>query len=269
MAQALIGGLVKAGRPGASIIVIEPSEGTRRRLVGQFGVSARSAPGPFLEMAELLVWAVKPQNFEIAAARVRRSCRRRAAGERHGRRAQRRGRRRDRQRARHPRHAEHAGADRPGHRRAVRARGRHRRGSRRRDRPARADRRADLGRRGSAARCGDGVVGIGPGLCLSPSRGAARGRAADGACPGRGAPPRRADRRRLGRAGRRVARFARRAAPDRHLARRHDRGGDGGARDARRARRLHRRRAGRAREGRGARQARRRRPIDPVAASSP
>jgi pyrroline-5-carboxylate reductase len=68
MAQALVGGLVKAGRPGASIIVIEPSEGTRRRLVGQFGVSARSAPGPFLEMAEILVWAVKPQNFEIAAS---------------------------------------------------------------------------------------------------------------------------------------------------------------------------------------------------------
>jgi len=68
MAQALVGGLVKAGRPGASIIVIEPSEGTRRRLVGQYGVSARSAPGPFLEMAEILVWAVKPQNFEIAAA---------------------------------------------------------------------------------------------------------------------------------------------------------------------------------------------------------
>ena len=67
MAQALIGGLVKAGRPGASIIVIEPSEGTRRRLVGQYGVSARSAPGPFLEMAEILVWAVKPQNFEVAA----------------------------------------------------------------------------------------------------------------------------------------------------------------------------------------------------------
>src|SRR5215212_3566670 len=67
MAQALVGGLVKAGRPGASIIVIEPSEGTRRRLVGQYGVSARSAPGPFLEMAEILVWAVKPQNFQVAA----------------------------------------------------------------------------------------------------------------------------------------------------------------------------------------------------------
>ena len=68
MAQALIGGLVKAGRPGASIIVIEPSEGTRRRLVGQFGVSARSAAGPSLTMAEIVVWAVKPQTFVAAAA---------------------------------------------------------------------------------------------------------------------------------------------------------------------------------------------------------
>ena len=68
MAQALIGGLVKAGRPGASIVVVEPSEGTRRRLVGQFGVSARSAAGPAMEMAEIVVWAVKPQTFEAAAA---------------------------------------------------------------------------------------------------------------------------------------------------------------------------------------------------------
>jgi pyrroline-5-carboxylate reductase len=67
MAQALIGGLVKAGRPGASIVVIEPSEGTRRRLVGQYGVSARSAAGPSLEMAEIVVWAVKPQTFDAAA----------------------------------------------------------------------------------------------------------------------------------------------------------------------------------------------------------
>ncbi|MEO5843339.1 MAG: pyrroline-5-carboxylate reductase [Caldimonas sp.] len=67
MAQALIGGLVKAGRPGNSIVVVEPSEGTRRRLVGQFGVSARSAAGPAMEMAEIVVWAVKPQSFDAAA----------------------------------------------------------------------------------------------------------------------------------------------------------------------------------------------------------
>jgi len=67
MAQALVGGLLKAGRTAASIIVIDPSEGTRRRLVGQFGVTARSAAGPSLEMADIVVWAVKPQNFEAAA----------------------------------------------------------------------------------------------------------------------------------------------------------------------------------------------------------
>ncbi|HEY3635692.1 MAG TPA: pyrroline-5-carboxylate reductase [Caldimonas sp.] len=67
MAQALVGGLVKGGRPGASIIVIEPSEATRRRLVGRYGATARSAAGPFMEAAEIIVWAVKPQAFEAAA----------------------------------------------------------------------------------------------------------------------------------------------------------------------------------------------------------
>jgi pyrroline-5-carboxylate reductase len=67
MAQALVGGLVKGGRPGASIIVIEPSEATRRRLVGRYGATARSAAGPFMEAAEIVVWAVKPQAFEAAA----------------------------------------------------------------------------------------------------------------------------------------------------------------------------------------------------------
>ena len=68
MAQAIIGGLVKAGRPGASLVVIEPSEGTRRQLVGRFGVKAQSAAGPALAAAEIVVWAVKPQAFEAAAA---------------------------------------------------------------------------------------------------------------------------------------------------------------------------------------------------------
>ncbi|MEO8836273.1 MAG: pyrroline-5-carboxylate reductase [Caldimonas sp.] len=67
MAQAIIGGLVKAGRPGASIVVIEPSEGARRRLAGRFGVIARSTVTPALSAAEVVVWAVKPQTFEAAA----------------------------------------------------------------------------------------------------------------------------------------------------------------------------------------------------------
>jgi pyrroline-5-carboxylate reductase len=67
MAQALVGGLVKAGRPGASIVVVEPNEVTRRKLVGRYGATARSAAGPAIEVAEIVVWAVKPQAFEAAA----------------------------------------------------------------------------------------------------------------------------------------------------------------------------------------------------------
>ena len=67
MAQALVGGLVKAGRPGRSIVVVEPNETTRRRVVGRYGATARSEAGPAIEVAEIIVWAVKPQAFEAAA----------------------------------------------------------------------------------------------------------------------------------------------------------------------------------------------------------
>ena len=49
-------------------------------------------------------------------------------------------------------------------------------------RAARADRRAGLGRRGGGARRGDRALGLGPGLRLPAARGDARGRPADGAC---------------------------------------------------------------------------------------
>jgi pyrroline-5-carboxylate reductase len=67
MAQALVGGLVKAGRPGPSIVVVEPNETTRRKLAGRYGATARSAAGAAIEVAEIVVWAVKPQAFEAAA----------------------------------------------------------------------------------------------------------------------------------------------------------------------------------------------------------
>ena len=79
MAQALVGGLVKAGRPGRSIVVVEPNETTRRRLVGRYGATARSEPGPAIEVAEIVVWAVKPQAFEAAA----RECEGKVAGALH------------------------------------------------------------------------------------------------------------------------------------------------------------------------------------------
>ena len=95
MAQALIGGLVKAGRPGASIIVIEPSEGNAAPPASASTASARARRRAVLEMAEIVVWAVKPQTFEAAAA----PCAGHVAGalqrERDGGRSQRRDRRRD------------------------------------------------------------------------------------------------------------------------------------------------------------------------------
>jgi pyrroline-5-carboxylate reductase len=67
MASALIGGLRQAGRPGESIIVIEPDDGQRARLTLQYGVHARVAAEPALAAAAMIVWAVKPQVFAEAA----------------------------------------------------------------------------------------------------------------------------------------------------------------------------------------------------------
>ena len=68
MASALIGGLVRAGRAPADILVIEPSAAQRDKLVADFGVATLAAAGPPLAQAGLLVWAVKPQLFAQAAA---------------------------------------------------------------------------------------------------------------------------------------------------------------------------------------------------------
>ena len=43
MASAVIGGLRKAGRPAASIIVVEPFEAQRDKLAQAFGVAAQAA----------------------------------------------------------------------------------------------------------------------------------------------------------------------------------------------------------------------------------
>ncbi|WP_374586335.1 pyrroline-5-carboxylate reductase [Ideonella dechloratans] len=68
MASAIIGGLVRAGHPASTILVVEPSPEQALRLRGQFGVQADAAAGPALAAAGLIVWAVKPQVFEVAAA---------------------------------------------------------------------------------------------------------------------------------------------------------------------------------------------------------
>lgn len=67
MASALIGGLLKAGRPADSVIVIEPFEAQREKLASAFGISAQAAASDALAAASLVVWAVKPQLFAEAA----------------------------------------------------------------------------------------------------------------------------------------------------------------------------------------------------------
>lgn len=71
MASALIGGLVQAGRPASSIVVVEPCEPQRDKLLQQFGIHARAAADAALQHAATVVWAVKPQTFADAAASCR------------------------------------------------------------------------------------------------------------------------------------------------------------------------------------------------------
>ncbi|WP_157267504.1 pyrroline-5-carboxylate reductase [Azohydromonas aeria] len=68
MAGALIGGLLQSGRPASSILVVEPMEAQRVKLLQTFGVVALPAAAPALSQAQVVVWAVKPQLFREAAA---------------------------------------------------------------------------------------------------------------------------------------------------------------------------------------------------------
>ncbi|MEO6032365.1 MAG: pyrroline-5-carboxylate reductase [Burkholderiaceae bacterium] len=68
MASAIVGGLVKSGRPASSILVIDPGDAPRTRLASEFGVRTRAAADAALAGAEMVVWAVKPQYFQAAAA---------------------------------------------------------------------------------------------------------------------------------------------------------------------------------------------------------
>ncbi len=67
MASAIIGGLLNKGFLPAQIDVVEPFADTQQRLKDSFGITAYPKPGVFLESADLVVWAVKPQVFKEAA----------------------------------------------------------------------------------------------------------------------------------------------------------------------------------------------------------
>ena len=68
MASAILGGLLRAGRTPDSLIVVEPYEPQRQKLAAELGLRALAAPDASLARAGLVVWAVKPQLFQAAAA---------------------------------------------------------------------------------------------------------------------------------------------------------------------------------------------------------
>ena len=71
MASAIIGGLLRQGMAPSQILVVEPFEPTRQKLLADFGLHALPEAGPALQQAGLVVWAVKPQTFKEAAGQTR------------------------------------------------------------------------------------------------------------------------------------------------------------------------------------------------------
>jgi pyrroline-5-carboxylate reductase len=71
MASAIIGGLIKQGRPASSFEVVEPYDQARLMLKDKFGIVAHEEAGAFLAGVSLVVWATKPQTFKDATVPVR------------------------------------------------------------------------------------------------------------------------------------------------------------------------------------------------------
>ena len=71
MASAIVGGLVGAGRSRERIVVVEPDAAQRKVVADKLGVRTIAAADATLAEAALVVWAVKPQMFGVAAAPCR------------------------------------------------------------------------------------------------------------------------------------------------------------------------------------------------------
>ncbi|MDI9331376.1 MAG: pyrroline-5-carboxylate reductase [Alphaproteobacteria bacterium] len=66
MASAIVGGLLRQGVAASQLMVVDPSNEARQRLTA-LGLTVFEQAGPELAMADLVVWAVKPQVFAEAA----------------------------------------------------------------------------------------------------------------------------------------------------------------------------------------------------------
>lgn len=71
MAAALIGGLLRAGRSPADMLVVEVDPARCASLTQEFAVAATTAPGDVLRTADAIVLAVKPQQMREACAAAR------------------------------------------------------------------------------------------------------------------------------------------------------------------------------------------------------
>ncbi|MBQ0934441.1 pyrroline-5-carboxylate reductase [Ideonella paludis] len=71
MARAILGGLLQAGWPADSLQVVEPFADTAEALRRDFNIRVHAAVGASLAEAQIVVWAVKPQLFQEAAAPCR------------------------------------------------------------------------------------------------------------------------------------------------------------------------------------------------------
>lgn len=67
MGSAILGGLRRQGVAADQITVVDPGEATRQRLHEQYGVRTVPAADASLAQADVVVWAVKPQQFHEAA----------------------------------------------------------------------------------------------------------------------------------------------------------------------------------------------------------
>src|SRR5512138_3614539 len=70
MASCLIGGLIARGTLAASIVVAEPVAEQRARLERRFGVQTKPDGGDAVGEADVVVFAVKPQQMAEAARSV-------------------------------------------------------------------------------------------------------------------------------------------------------------------------------------------------------
>jgi len=70
MASAIIGGLIARGHPGADLLVIDPSDSARSRVLESYGVQALPSLNTPLPVGSCCVLAVKPQMMQSVCEEI-------------------------------------------------------------------------------------------------------------------------------------------------------------------------------------------------------